>query len=82
MRANDLRFQLAGDPALWVALEESAMHNEWTKSDTKIIVRLKERYFGVLSLELNIVSFAELKQGENKTLAQYMMKCQQKGMDA
>lgn len=80
-RANELRFQLAGEPALWVA-QESAMLNVWTKSDTEIITRLKQRYLGVLSLELNIVSFEELKQGESETLAQYMTKCQQKGMEA
>ena len=33
-RANELRFQLAGEPALWVA-QESAMLNEWTRNDNE-----------------------------------------------
>ena len=48
------------------------MLNQWTNNDKEIIKKLKDRYMGVLSLELNIVAFEEMAQGDNETLAQYM----------
>ena len=38
-RANELRFQLRGDPALWLA-QECAMLKDWTKDDVQIVVKL------------------------------------------
>ena len=68
-RAAELRFQLRGEPALWVA-QESAMLNQWTNNDKEIIKKLNDRYMGVLSLErVIIVAFEEMAQGDNETLA-------------
>ena len=58
------------------------MLNQWTNNDKEIIKKLKDRYMGVLSLELNIVAFEEMAQGDNETLAQYMTRCQAQGLDA
>lgn len=79
--ASELRFQLCGEPALWIA-QESAMQSEWTKSDVEIIEKLKDRYLGVQSLELNILMFEELKQEDSESLAHYMTRCQGKGLEA
>ena len=80
-RARELRLQLRGEPALWIA-HESAMSAEWTKSDEKIIGMLRQRYLQTQSLELSIVMFEELRQEENESLASYMTRCQEKGMEA
>ena len=80
-RANELRFQLRGDPALWLA-QECAMLKDWTKDDDKIIAKLKERYMSTQSIELNIIAFEELSQNRDESLAQYMTRCQQKGFEA
>ena len=80
-RANELRFQLRGEPALWIS-QECAMLKEWTKNDDEIINRLKSRFMGTQSIELNIIAFEELAQQESETLAQYMTRCQQRGYEA
>jgi hypothetical protein len=80
-RANELRFQLRGRVAAWV-LQESAMHSEWVKDDVEIIRKLQERYLGTMSVELNIISFEELRQRDSESLAEYMTRCQEKGYQA
>ena len=80
-RANELRFQLRGDPALWLA-QECAMLKTWTRNDDEIIAKLKDRYMGTQSTELNIIAFEELSQNANETLAHFMTRCQQKGYEA
>ena len=80
-RARELRFQLRGEASLWIA-HESAMAQEWTSYDDKIIAKLRQRYLGTRSLELNIVLFEELSQNEGETLAAYMTRCQERGYEA
>ncbi len=80
-RARELRLQIRGEPALWLS-SESAMLKVWLKDDKEIIKRLKERYMGTQSLELNIISFEDLHQNEGETLAQYMTRCQLRGFEA
>ena len=80
-RARELRLQLRGEPALWLS-HESAMAQTWTKEDSEVIDRLRKRYLGTQSIELNIVMFEELSQNEGETLAGYMTRCQQKGLEA
>ena len=80
-RSRELRLQLRGEPALWLS-HESAMASAWTRDDSQIIQRLRHRYIETQSLELNIVMFEELRQEEGETLASYMTRCQEKGMEA
>ena len=80
-RANELRFQLRGRAAAWM-LQESAMQSDWVKDDTQIIKKLQDRYLGTMSVELNIISFEELRQREGESLAEYMTRCQEKGYQA
>ena len=80
-RARELRFQLRGEPALWIS-HESAMAKEWTADDEEIIERLKLRYLGTQSLELNIVLFEEISQNEGEPLTSYMTRCQERGLEA
>ena len=80
-RARELRFQLRGEPALWLA-QEYAMLREWTEDDEAILKKLKDRYMGTQSVELNIISFEELAQEEGESLAKYMTRCQVKGYEA
>ena len=80
-RANELRFQLRGRVAAWI-LQESAMQSPWVKNDDEIIEKLKERYLGTQSIELNIISFEELRQQDGESLAEYMTRCQEKGYQA
>ena len=80
-RARELRFQLRGEPSLWLA-QECAMLREWTNDDQEIIRKLKDRYMGTQSVELNIISFEELAQEEGESLAKYMTRCQVKGYEA
>ena len=58
------------------------MAQEWTSYDDKIIAKLRQRYLGTRSLELNIVLFEELSQNEGETLAAYMTRCQERGYEA
>ncbi len=80
-RARELRFQLRGEPSLWLA-QECAMLRDWTSDDEEIIKKLKGRYMGTQSVELNIISFEELVQEEGESLAKYMTRCQVKGYEA
>ena len=80
-RANELRFQLRGEAALWIS-QENAMLRPWTRDDEELIAKLKDRFMGTQSIELNIIAFEELSQNDNESLAQYMTKCQHKGYDA
>ena len=80
-RARELRLQLRGEAALWLS-HESAMGSSWTDHDEEIILRLRQRYLETQSLELSIVMFEELGQNEDETLASYMTRCQEKGMEA
>jgi hypothetical protein len=80
-RANELRFQLRGRAAAWV-LQESAMQSDWVKDDEEIIKKLLERYLGTMSVELNIISFEDLRQHEGESLSEYMTRCQEKGYQA
>ena len=80
-RSRELRFQLRGEPSLWIA-HESAMAQDWTSDDNEVIKKLKQRYLGAQSMELNIVQFEELVQGEGETLPAYMTRCQEKGLEA
>ena len=58
------------------------MAQVWIRDDGEIIVRLKKRYLGTQSIELNILMFEELSQNEGEDLAAYMTRCQQKGLEA
>ena len=80
-RANELRFQLRGEPALWIS-QECAMLKPWVKDDEEIVRKLKDRFMGTQSIELNIIAFEELTQLETENLAQYMTRCKQKGFEA
>ena len=80
-RARELRLQLRGETALWLS-HESAMAQVWICDDGEIIARLKKRYLGTQSIELNILMFEELSQNEGEDLAAYMTRCQQKGLEA
>ena len=80
-RANELRYQLRGEPALWIS-QESTMLKLWVKSDTEIIQKLKDRFLGTQCIELNIIGFEELSQLPSESLSQYMTRCQQLGYEA
>lgn len=80
-RANELRYQLRGEPALWLSQEDS-MLSTWVKDDVEIIRRLKERFMGTQSTELNIIAFEELSQNQTENLSQYMTRCQGLGQQA
>ena len=80
-RARELRYQLRGKVAAWVA-QESAMLQPWVEDDEEIIKRLNQRYMGTQSIELNIIAFEELQQNEGESLADYMTRCQDKGYQA
>ena len=80
-RANELRLQLRGKVAAWL-VQESAMQSSWLKNDEQIIDRLKDRFLGTQSIELNIITFEDLKQNESEGLAEYMTRCQEKGLEA
>ena len=80
-RSRELRLQLREEPALWLA-QEHAMLSPWMSNDNEIIRRLKERYSGSQSIELNIIAFEEMSQRDNESLAQYMTRCQEAGYQA
>lgn len=80
-RANELRYQLRGEPALWLSQENSLL-NTWVKDDTEIIKKLKERFMGTQSTELNIMAFEEASQAPTESLSQYMTRCQGLGQTA
>ena len=79
--ANELRYQLRGEPALWLSQEDS-MLSPWVKDDIEVMRRLKERFMGTQSTELNIIAFEELKQNQTESLSQYMTRCQGLGQQA
>ena len=80
-RANELRFQLRGRVAAWM-LQESAMSSSWVHDDEQILKKLNERYLGTMSVELNIISFEDLRQRDGESLAEYMTRCQELGYQA
>lgn len=81
-RANELRYQLRGEVALWLAQESAMLNAEWMRDDVEIIKRLKERFMGTECIELNIIAFEDLRQGESECLATYMTRCQRRGYEA
>ena len=80
-RARELRLQIREEPALWLA-QEHTMLSPWMDDDDGIIGKLRERYSGTQSIELNIIAFEEMSQKENESLAQYMTRCQEAGYQA
>ena len=80
-RANELRYQLRGEPALWLS-QENSMLSSWVADDEEIIRRLKERFMGTQSTELNIIAFEEVNQRQTESLSQYMTRCQGLGQQA
>ena len=81
-RANELRYQMRGEVAMWISQESAMLNAEWTKDDEEIIKRLKTRFMGTQCIELNIMSFEDLRQDESESLASYMTRCQRRGMEA
>ena len=79
-RAQELRFHLRGEPALWCA-QEYATCASWTRSDVEITRKLKDRYIGSHGIEFDIIEFEELAQIESESLEEYMARCQGKGME-
>ena len=80
-RARELRLQLRGKPAEWLAHEQS-MSQVWIRNDEEIKQKLIERYMGTQSIELNIIRFEELSQNESEGLSEYMTRCQRYGSEA
>lgn len=81
-RANEIRFQLRGEPALWIGQECAMLNSTWTRDDEEIVKQLRERYMGTQCVELNIIAFEEVSQEDSESLAAYMTRCQRRGFEA
>ena len=82
-RANEIRLQLRGEPAVWLSQECGKADASWTKDDEQIIARLRTKYMSETpSVEENIIAFEELSQDPSEALVDYLARCQDFGFEA
>ncbi len=80
-RAKELRFQLEGEAAVYVRQEETMLET-WVNDDEEIIKKLKDRWLNRDCIELDIIEFEEVRQGDGESLAQYMQRVKGLGQKA